>query len=86
MYSDNIKFGEQPDDIYDHVEQLEGDIQWYREEIESLKKTNEYLEKSFNIQKNTECKSWFCPKNKMALSNGKIWLRQTRFKEPVKTS
>ena len=53
MYSDNIKFGEQPDDIYDHVEQLEGDIQWYREEIESLKKTNEYLEKSFNIQKNT---------------------------------
>ncbi|MEL0238795.1 MAG: hypothetical protein VW946_04960 [Gammaproteobacteria bacterium] len=33
MYSDNIKFGEQPDDIYDHVEQLEGDIQQYREKL-----------------------------------------------------
>lgn len=56
MYSDNIKFGEQPDDIYYHVEQLEGDIQWYREEflryreeLENLKSFRPFLDKFGSI-------------------------------------
>ena len=46
MYSDNIKFGEKPDDIYYHIEQLEGDIQEYKEIVNGLFKEKQFLQSS----------------------------------------
>ena len=48
-----LSYFEKSEEIYTPFERLEMENERLREEIKSLKKTNEYLEKSFNIQKNT---------------------------------